>query len=119
MTCPRCGNNLAPGAAYCSVCGHSLSAGGAYAVPPPAAPPIQPTLSTMAIAGFVLAFLFPPVGLVLSILGRGECMRSEGRLEGGGFAIAGIVISVVNLVLSVLTIVVVLTVFHDFVHMLH
>jgi hypothetical protein len=48
-----------------------------------------------AIAGFVLAFLFWPVGLVLSILGIRKSARNGGR--GKGLAIAGVTISVLAL----------------------
>ena len=115
MTCPRCGNNLAPGAAFCAVCGHSLATGG-NAVPRAA---VEPRLSGIAIIGFVLAFVFPPAGLALSIIGRSECNRSEGRLEGGGFALAGIAISIVMMVLTLLMIVFVVAVFGAFVDLFH
>jgi hypothetical protein len=52
----------------------------------------------MAIAGFVLSFFCGALGLIFSALGRNECKRSEGTLGGSGLAIAGLIISIVNLI---------------------
>ena len=68
--------------------------------------PGQPTSASwdgMAIAGFVLSFIFWPVGLVLSILGLRNTRRNGTR--GRGLAIAGIVISIVNFLLGILVLV--------------
>lgn len=50
------------------------------------------------IAGFILAFLCPLIGLILCAVGLGEAKR---RGAGEGLAIAGIVISLAWLLLSV------------------
>ncbi len=67
---------------------------------PPVVPPASRT-SGLAIAGFVCSFFCGLLGLVLSILGRNECKRSGGTLQGEGLALAGIIISSVTLALSV------------------
>lgn len=61
---------------------------------------IQPS-NGMAITGFVLAFIFPVLGLLFSIIGLNrskEMINNKGR----GLAIAGIVISSVSLVIALL-----------------
>ena len=75
----------------------------------PGMPYMHPTrTSGLAIAGFVCAFLCAPIGLVLSIMGNGECNKGNGMVTGKGLAIAGIVISAVNLVAGALAMVLVL-----------
>jgi flagellar biosynthesis GTPase FlhF len=65
----------------------------------------QQRTSGMAIAGFVCAFVCSPIGLILSILGNSEVKKSNGMVGGGGLAIAGIVISAVNIVGGILAMV--------------
>jgi type II secretory pathway pseudopilin PulG len=64
--------------------------------------PIPTRTSGLAIAGFVCSFFCGLLGLILSILGRGECKRSGGTVGGEGLALAGIIISSVSLALGVL-----------------
>ncbi|HWO22151.1 MAG TPA: DUF4190 domain-containing protein [Kofleriaceae bacterium] len=75
-----------------------------YAPRPPAAPPVAQT-STLAVAGFVCSFFCSVLGLILSIMGRNECLRSGGALRGEGLALAGIIISSIFLALSAIGIV--------------
>lgn len=56
----------------------------------------------MAILGLVFAFVFPPAGIVLSVLGLRETKQGQG---GRGLAMAGLVLSVAFCVLSLLLIV--------------
>lgn len=70
---------------------------------PTAPPPVSygPTrTSGLAIAGFVCSFFCGLLGLILSILGRNECKRSNGTIGGDGLALAGIIISSVSLVIG-------------------
>lgn len=60
--------------------------------------------NTMSIIGFVLSFVFAPAGLILSIIALREVNRS--REQGKAFAIAGIVISAVALVILLITIII-------------
>ncbi|WP_345637581.1 DUF4190 domain-containing protein [Rugosimonospora acidiphila] len=68
-------------------------------MPLPPAPPLAPGMTVpqgtngLAIAGFVLAFLVAPLGLILSIVAMVKVGRS--RQKGKGLAIAGLVISLV------------------------
>jgi Domain of unknown function (DUF4190) len=65
----------------------------AYGVPPIYSPPTAPQrpFSGMAVAAFVLAFLFWPLGIVLGHVARRK-IRREGE-RGGGLALAALIIS--------------------------
>lgn len=78
--------------------------GGPPMGPPPGAPPQHgPTrTSGMAIAGFVLSFFCGLLGLIFSIIGLNEVKRSNGTVGGGGLATAGIVISIVGMVIGLI-----------------
>ncbi|MBT1173557.1 DUF4190 domain-containing protein [Bifidobacterium sp. MA2] len=65
--------------------------------------PAQRTWNAMAIAGFVCSFFVAIVGLVLSIIGLNQIKRTGEK--GRGLAIAGIIISAVQMVITVLFIV--------------
>lgn len=70
--------------------------------------PAQRTWNAMAIAGFVCSFFVAIVGLVLSIIGLNQIKRTGEK--GRGLAIAGIIISAVQMVVTVLFIVFIVTV---------
>jgi len=89
MYCQRCGNLLNPGDAFCTACGSSVGM-------------IQQPMyyqqnndNGMAITGFILSFIIPLVGLILSIMGysRAKYMNDSGK----GLALAGIIISSIEL----------------------
>jgi hypothetical protein len=56
--------------------------------------------SGLAIAGFVTSFFCGLLGLILSASALGECDRSNGRIGGRGFAVAGVVISIVSMIVG-------------------
>jgi hypothetical protein len=58
-----------------------------------------PKLSGLAVAGFILAFLCGPLGLLLSLIGFVQIKTSKGRLRGEWLAVAGVIISVLFLVI--------------------
>ena len=72
--------------------------------PPPYGVPMQmaPSTSGMAVAGFVLSFLCSILGLIFSIIGYNEVKNSNGMKTGGGLALAGIIISIVNMLLGIM-----------------
>lgn len=79
--------------------------GGGYYYAPQNAEPARETekqSNNMALAGFICAFLFSFVGLILSIIGLNKSKELGG--EGRGLAIAGIIISLLSVVGSVLLI---------------
>jgi hypothetical protein len=73
-------------------------------VPEPPVTPYQtpPANNVLAIVGFILAFLFPPVGLILSIIGLSKAKQLSGK--GKGLSIAGIILSIAEIIISILTI---------------
>ena len=54
----------------------------------------------MAIAGFVCSFLCWPLGLIFSILGMSQTSKDPSQ-GGRGLAIAGLVISIVSAIITV------------------
>jgi hypothetical protein len=68
----------------------------------------QPKTNTMAILGLVFAFVFSPLGIVFSALGLSQIKQHR---EGGrGLALAGLILSIVFVVLGVLMLVLALVV---------
>lgn len=73
--------------------------GGYYPPPPPQGPPTN----TMAIISLVLAFVFAPAGLILGFIARKQIKETG---EGGaGLALAGIIISIVQIVAGILALI--------------
>lgn len=100
MNCPACGAQNLPNAAFCSQCATNLQLPPHLAgvgVPPPAG---APRTSGMAIAGFVLSFFCGLLGLIFSIMGYNECKKSGGMVQGEGLATAGIVISILSMLIG-------------------
>ncbi|HTR52079.1 MAG TPA: DUF4190 domain-containing protein [Kofleriaceae bacterium] len=62
--------------------------------------PVMTRTSGMAIAGFVLSFFCALLGLIFSIIGYNECKRSNGEVTGEGLALAGIIISIIGMLLT-------------------
>ncbi|MFD2090767.1 DUF4190 domain-containing protein [Blastococcus deserti] len=77
---------------------------------PPGYPPVygRPT-NTMAILALVLAFVFPPAGLVLGIVARRQ-IRQTGE-DGEGLALAGIIVGGIATALFVLMLVLMIAAF--------
>ncbi|MBM3743808.1 MAG: DUF4190 domain-containing protein [Actinobacteria bacterium] len=59
-----------------------------------------PKTNGMAITGFVCSLLCAPLGLIFSIIGMSQTSKDPSQ-GGRGLAIAGLVISIVSLVLYV------------------
>lgn len=59
----------------------------------------SPKTNGMAIAGFICSFLCWPLGLVFSIIGMNQTSKDPSQ-GGRGLAIAGLVISIVSVVLT-------------------
>jgi hypothetical protein len=85
--------------------------------PPPGYPMQQPAYgqpvgqktNTMAILGLVFAFVFSPLGVIFSAIGLKQIKE---RREGGrGLALAGLIISIISIVLGILMVVFFATVF--------
>ena len=128
QTCPHCGANLkadtpatadpvkeeqvaeaAPAAAEpVKVTPPPAPAPKPAPAPAPAQPapkpqaPVQQELQPngMALAGFILAFFFPYVGLILSIVGLVRCKKGYNRK---GLAIAGIILSALSIFMNIIS----------------
>ena len=100
MKCPSCGATTIP-APICSSCGEALE--GRF--PPGTIAAAPGKMSGMAIAGFVLAFVCGLLGIIFSALGYSECKKSGGAIRGQGLAIAGMVISIITLVIPILAVI--------------
>jgi hypothetical protein len=76
---------------------------------PPAADPTPQKLPLhgLALTGFILAFVFAPVGLILSIVAKKQINASGGTLGGGGLATGGIIVGIIFCVILVLNIAVI------------
>lgn len=61
----------------------------------------QPSTSGMAIAGFICSFLCWPLGLIFSIIGYNQVKNSGGMKTGSGLAIAGIIISILGILFTI------------------
>ena len=94
--CPVCGEVMISNVRFCPRCGKSMNGQPnatniiytAQIVP---ANPVH--YSGMAIAGFVLSFFFPVLGIIFSAIGMGQTKNAA--MKGRGLAIAGLVISIV------------------------
>ena len=106
MNCSNCGAPL-NGASFCAACGTPAGTNDVsvpltpvqptFASPQPAQSPQAPFTEVpktngLAIAGFVTAFCFSPVALVLSIVALNQINKSPTPQGGKGLAIAGIVL---------------------------
>ena len=89
--CTNCGNELDDRAIMCPKCGVALT---------------QTTNASngsssigMAIAGFILSFFIPLLGLIFSIIGL---KRSKETNNGKGLSTAGIIISCITMVITLI-----------------
>lgn len=95
--CANCGSQYNASAAYCPNCGAANTSANVQQ----AAGVVTQGKKTngMCIAGFVCSLLCTPIGLILSIIGLVQAKKKD---EGGkGLGIAGIIISGIGLVISV------------------
>ncbi len=102
MFCNKCGTMNADNSQFCRSCGHEMgTAVTSQALPQqtgsvPAAPLPPPETSGKAIASLILGFLsfiFPAaiVAIILGHISRSEIKKSEGRLQGSGLALTGLI----------------------------
>lgn len=89
--CTNCGNELDDRAIMCPKCGIALTQTVANSG--------QTQSNGMAIAGFVLSFFIPLLGLIFSIIGL---KRSKETNTGKGLSTAGIIISCITMVITLI-----------------
>ncbi len=92
MFCKNCGSQIDDNAAVCPHCGVATDN---YKT----APTVNET-NTIAIVGFILSFFIAIAGLICSIIGYKKAKEMNGT--GKGFALAGIIISAIEIVLTVI-----------------
>jgi hypothetical protein len=59
-------------------------------------------MHSLAITGFILAFICGIVGMIISIVARGQIKASGGTLGGKGFTTAGIIVGIAMTVTQIL-----------------
>lgn len=125
MYCTKCGAQVHDGDRFCPSCGAALNSSPAYIDPfepqtnynpPPVQQPQnqwQQTAPTeensMAILGFIFAFIFPIVGLILSIMGLK-------KRQYHGLAVAGVVISIISIIIYVIAVIVIIATWDPYVY---
>lgn len=100
--CSHCGRELLDEAIVCPGCGCAVEK-----KEEPKQPETQPTsnnssYSGLSIGGFVCAFLMPLIGLILSIVARNNAVAAN-DMKSKSFAKAGIIVSIVMLVFSLIS----------------
>ncbi len=95
--CSNCGNEVADEAVICPKCGVSVSQNTAVSNNN------NGTSNGMAIAGFILSFFVPLLGLIFSILGLKKVKETN---KGKGLSTAGIIISSIALFITLIMIIV-------------
>jgi Domain of unknown function (DUF4190) len=105
MICPYCSHENPEGRKYCQTCAKPLAPQTVFERPAP--PPTlqaglrKPPLSKMALASLILSFfsLIVPFGIAALVLGhmsRNRIAKSGGRLRGGWFAFAGLILGYIQ-----------------------
>ncbi len=91
--CTNCGNELDDRAVLCPKCGISQNQ--------QVETNNNSSKNSMSVAGFILSFIFPLLGLIFSIIGLNKSKQTN---TGRGLSIAGIIISSVIMVISTIII---------------
>lgn len=114
MFCSNCGQKLDDNAVTCPNCGAETGVSPAVGAEKPAEqageprqqqaqqyqPPRESESNGFAIAGLICAFFIPILGLIFSCIGLNRSKKMNG--EGKGVSIAGIVISVLAIVIIII-----------------
>jgi hypothetical protein len=98
MFCPKCGVSLQEGSQFCDRCGAPVTvpinpAGAQVTVPAGSGETSGKALGSM-ITGIVGLILFPAAiaAIILGHMSQSEIRRSNGRLQGAGMALAGLIL---------------------------
>ena len=101
-------------ASFCSNCGtqvNSVSPNSEFQFQPsPSMYSPPPKTAGLAIAAFVVALFFSPLGLILGYLARREIRASNGNLGGSGFATTAIVLGWISVAVFFFLVVLVITI---------
>jgi len=72
--------------------------------------------NTMALVGLILAFFFPTLGIIFSIIGLVRAKELGGK--GRGMAIWGLIISIIHIAVTIIMTILLLTVFREWIEYL-
>ena len=106
MYCGNCGNNIKSNDSFCPYCGRQvINNNNEYYQNTTynSTPALRSGTNGIAIAGFILAFIFPLLGLILSCVGLASS-KDYYNHSGRGLSIAGIIISLIPIILVILLI---------------
>lgn len=103
MFCSKCGASIPDDATVCPQCGAPVNKTTPRQTYTPPQPQVRES-NTIAVVGLVLAFFMPLIGFICSIIGLNKSKQIGG--EGRGVAIAGIVVSCLEMGAAILAIVV-------------
>jgi type IV pilus assembly protein PilA len=103
MFCPKCGASLQESSRFCDRCGVTVTVQAASA---PAALPVEAAkTSGKALASLLTGvfglplFPFAIVAIILGHISRSEISKSNGRLQGGGMALTGLILGYAGIVI--------------------
>ena len=101
MFCPHCGREVLSTDISCKHCLRYLGSATAGAPKYPSSSSYQYSSSTngWAIAGLIFSFLIPILGLIFGLIGRSKVYETG---SGEGLSKAAIIISVIQIIISVL-----------------
>lgn len=102
MFCTNCGKEINDNAAICPYCGVVAN----KTALSNASNSNSNQSNTMAIVGFIFSFFFALVGLICSIIGFKKAAELGGN--GKGLALAGIIISSISIIITIIVFVVVI-----------
>ena len=88
--CKACGKSIPKSSFYCPICKKISDT-------PPC--PTAPETNGMALAGFILSFFSPILGLIFGIIGLNKANQGADRR---GLAVAAIIISIVSFVVAII-----------------
>lgn len=101
-------------ASFCSNCGNQVNSISSTAEfqfqPSPTMYSPPPKTAGLAIAAFIVALFFAPLGLILGYLARKEIRASSGNLGGSGLATTAIVLGWISVALFFFLFVLVITI---------
>jgi hypothetical protein len=96
MNCQNCGAELVPGSSFCATCGTPVGAGPLAASVSSVPPPASGLAIVSLIFGIVSWFALPLIGSLVAIItghmARSEIKRTQGRIGGRGFTVAGLIL---------------------------
>lgn len=108
MICKKCGSEIKSGATFCVNCGEPVSNSEDRVVSEQTGEKIENKkekkvdnreYNPFAIAGFILTFFFPLLGLIFSSIGYNQSTHRDEK--GAGLSIAGIIVSILFLFIQI------------------